>query len=325
VNSPLKERLLRARWWLYHMNRRQLRRWLYGATRPPSYPYISGDGFRSLANHVYDETNHHISAWRVRQGDVVFVCTDYARTFFDEVDPEIRANYVLITHNSDVPADASLIDSPHDKIIAWFAQNNTYDHPKVVPVPIGLENLHYYHVGVPREYTEMRNYSGPKEDRILAGFTIATNPKERQQVHDLASAAPCVTKLSARLQQGDYLKTLVRYKFLLSPPGNGLDTHRTWEAMYLGVVPIVKDSIAMRSFGRLGLPIWILRDWDELLLIKEQDLEAKYDELKAGFRNPALFMDYWRRLIRNQRAAPVASERRDARPESMASGQRRAS
>ena len=67
--------------------------------------------------------------------------------------------------------------------------------------------------------------------------------------------------------------------------------------MYLGVVPIVKDSVATRYFAHLGLPMWIVRSWDELLLVNTADLEAKYEELKPGFASTALFMDYWRKLI----------------------------
>ena len=33
-----------------------------------------------------------------------------------------------------------------------------------------------------------------------------------------------------------------KYKFILSPPGAGFDCHRTWEALYLGAIPIVKTS-----------------------------------------------------------------------------------
>jgi hypothetical protein len=280
------------------MNRRQLRRWLYQVTRPASYPYVTGDGFRRLAKHIYDETNQRLSPGAIRDGDVVFVSTEYAAKFFEEIDPQIRARYKLITHNSDVPADQSLISLAGNQLQVWFARNNTFQDQRVVPIPIGLENMHLYNVGVPHEYTELRGYSGDRRNRILSGFTIATNPAERQKVFDMATAAPCVEQLPARLSQPAYLRTLRTYKFLLSPPGNGMDSNRTWEAMYLGVVPIVKESVGMCAFERLGMPLWILRNWEELLALREADLDAKYEELKGGFDAPALFMDYWRKLIR---------------------------
>ena len=39
-----------------------------------------------------------------------------------------------------------------------------------------------------------------------------------------------------------------KYQYVLSPPGHGLDCHRTWEAMLLGAIPIVVD----RSYRRSG-------------------------------------------------------------------------
>jgi hypothetical protein len=287
------------------MNRRQLRRWLYQVTRPASDPYISGDGFRSLARFVYDETNRRIPVGRIRDGDIIFVSTEYCRSFFEEIDPQIRVRYKLITHNSDIPADEALTELASENVQVWYARNNLSRHPKVVPIPIGLENLHLYNVGVPHDYTGFRGYSGSRANRILSGFTVATNPAERQIALQFASAAPCVDQLTARLAQGDYLRRLVTYKFILSPPGNGLDSNRTWEAMYLGVVPLVKDSVAMRYFEELGLPMWILRSWDELLSISEARLAAKYKELQGGFASPALSMEYWRRLIRASNTSPL--------------------
>ncbi len=35
---------------------------------------------------------------------------------------------------------------------------------------------------------------------------------------------------------------LSEYKFWICPRGNGLDTHRAWEALYVGAVPVIKRS-----------------------------------------------------------------------------------
>ena len=49
---------------------------------------------------------------------------------------------------------------------------------------------------------------------------------------------------------------------VLSPQGNGLDTHRTWEALYLGRVAVVKASAMDAIFE--GLPVIVLESWDDL-------------------------------------------------------------
>jgi len=297
----LKAQLLRVRWRMAQMMRRPVKSWLYKVTRPSSPPYVTGDGFRRMANHIYDESRQVNFHSRVEDGDLIFVATHFVPRFLAQVDPKIRASYRLITHNSDSPVDEELIARSSRKVLVWFAQNNIFQHETVVPIPIGLENLHYYNAGIPNMYTKMRGAGRNPRNRILAGFTIGTNARERQRIHELALRAPSVEVLRARLDQQDYLRTLTTYRFMLSPPGNGLDTHRTWEAMYLGVIPIVKDSVAMRAFEQLGLPIWILQRWDDILAFDAHTLEAKYEDLQKRFCAPALFMDYWQEVIRGKR------------------------
>ena len=49
----------------------------------------------------------------------------------------------------------------------------------------------------------------------------------------------------------------------------------------------------MEYFKSLGLPIWIVDDWQELAGLSEKDLEKKYEEMKKGFESPALWSGFW--------------------------------
>jgi hypothetical protein len=282
---------------LFLINKIRFIRILYRYIRPASGQYISGDGYRKLATHIYDETAQSFSPEKVKQGDIVFMPTHYVARFFETLEPRINAKYILVTHNSDYPVDERLVSRAGSKIIKWFAQNNTFSNPKVAPIPIGLENLHHYNFGIPEHFDELRKTNHQKQNRILFGFNIQTNPSERQPAYQFASQCSIADNLTTWPIQSEYLKLLNSYKFVLAPPGNGLDTHRSWEAMYLGVVPIVKYSVAMESFQKLGLPLWMVREWDELLAVDENMLEKKYEEVKGGFTSPALFMKYWQSKI----------------------------
>lgn len=273
-------------------------RCVYKLLRPSSYPYISGDGFRQIASCWYDDKNHNLNPDKVNEGEVIFVATHYLKDFFKNIHPKIKVKYKLITHNSDNCADEDLINLANEKVEVWFAQNNTYSHYKVVPIPIGLENLHHYHRGIVDYYIKLRKLNiEQKKNKVLFGFNIETNPAERISAYQFALNYQHAVELPNNLDQMTYLRTLMSYKFVLSPPGNGLDTHRTWESMYLGVIPIVKDSVAMRSFELIGLPLWVVHDWNEMLSADEAYLDYKYDQLKGRFNSPALFMDYWNKRI----------------------------
>ena len=66
----------------------------------------------------------------------------------------------------------------------------------------------------------------------------------------------------------EYRDDLEKYKYVLCPPGNGIQTHRLWEAMYFGSIPVVKDSILYKSFKKLNI---IFVDNFKNIKIKELD------------------------------------------------------
>jgi hypothetical protein len=59
-----------------------------------------------------------------------------------------------------------------------------------------------------------------------------------------------------------YRELLRQSQFVLSPPGNGADCHRTWEALYMGAVPIVLKKFW--PFQEINLPVLIVEDWEDV-------------------------------------------------------------
>ncbi|EKD71930.1 MAG: hypothetical protein ACD_46C00060G0002 [uncultured bacterium] len=264
---------------------------------PASYPYITGDGFRKLADHIYDNKNKYIAVEEVKENNIVFVGIESVEDFFNQIHPQIKNRYTLITHNGDIGISQMLANKIDDKIIKWYAQNVEIKHQKLIPMPIGLENKHYYNNGIPCLYNKIRKKTVSKNSRILFGFSVSTNIEERQQAYDYLTTNSLTDKINLKINPWTYLNILNKYNFVASPPGNGIDCHRTWEAIYLGVVPIVKRSIMTEYFYKLGLPLWIIDDWNELNNLNENDLLIKYREFESRFDSPAIFMEYWKKKI----------------------------
>jgi hypothetical protein len=63
------------------------------------------------------------------------------------------------------------------------------------------------------------------------------------------------------LNPKEYRKKLSMSKFVISPPGNGIDCHRTWESMYFGAVPIVREDFW--PFGS-ELPVLPVQKWSDI-------------------------------------------------------------
>jgi len=93
-----------------------------------------------------------------------------------------------------------------------------------------------------------------------------------------------------------------QYPFWLSPRGNGLDCHRTWEALYLDIIPIVWNSSLNILYQ--NLPVIIINDHKELnetFLYNKLNEISKDKLLKIKFyQYEKLRHAYWSRLILNQ-------------------------
>lgn len=272
--------------------------------RPSSYPYVTGDSFRKLADHIHDETGS-FDPTIIKKADIVFVSQPEIHNFLDTIHHKINQPYVLIVHNGDKSFDQEVCAKIDRKIIHCFAQDVTYEHPKVTPIPIGLANKYYFINGLTWLFDKIRSKiklsNIEKAPRILFSFSVETNRIERQPALDVLNNIDIADTPHKFLQPIRYTKLASKYMFVASPPGNAIESNRTWEALYVGTIPIVKDFVAMRHFSSIGLPIWIITDWNELNGITEEQLAEKYSSLMSKANTNPLHMDYWIEQIENVR------------------------
>lgn len=258
--------------------------------------YICGAKFRSLADHSIEQTRIHFRPEDVQSGSIIYIAADYLGYFFSEVFPRIHNPIILISHNSDSPSPGAYghyLDDP--KIIVWFGQNSDInDHPKFVPIPIGLANPQWSH-GNPQIFDEALEYVHSKlplqQERLYINFAEGTNII-RPWLINYFKDKHFVT-IPKKSTPGNYLKEMAGYRFILSPWGNGLDCHRTWEALYMGCIPVVKKSTLDKLYTHL--PVIIVQEWEEITL---DLLTKRHKELnQQPYHREKLFMDYWIKLI----------------------------
>lgn len=94
------------------------------------------------------------------------------------------------------------------------------------------------------------------------------------------------------IEKDKYFEELPKYRFVISPEGNGIDCHRHYEALMAKCIPIVEDSALIRAkYG--NAPILYTRDYSE---ITQEYLEQKYAEmLDQRWDFSRLFMSSWSR------------------------------
>lgn len=262
--------------------------------RPSSYPYLSGDTFRALCDHIFDETKTPFKPENVTQGDIVFVKADMLEPFFASMHPRITKSYILLTHNSSysVPKKyAHWLDDP--KIIAWFGQNIDRHHPKLFALPLGIENARWPR-GATTPYQNI-NFKMPfvKNKLLYLNISVKTNPKKRKPIVEFFKNMPFCRNTKNK-NHNQFLHDLATSFFVLSPEGRGIDCHRTWEALYCGTIPIIKNSSINELFE--ALPVLIINDWQE---ITQEYLENLYKQMcEKKYNMEKLYADYWFKKIK---------------------------
>ena len=101
-----------------------------------------------------------------------------------------------------------------------------------------------------------------------------------------------ITQQNGFIPRTETWKNMVEYAFVLSPFGNGMDCHRTWEALLCGCIPIVRSSVFNELFD--GLPVLIVDKWEDISLqllvttlaqFKDRldNNEFNYDKLRLSY------------------------------------------
>jgi hypothetical protein len=231
--------------------------------------------------------------------------------FFANNMNKINKSFILITSDGDrsVPSSYSmstvniLLESP--KVISWFTQNydRTILHNKLKYIPIGLD-LHtqkwYINGSVSKKIKYMirkrLDIKEKRKDIVLSDFHLNFSHDERRIVYNKIKHNDkflCVSKQSFQGITDLYNK----YQFVLSPRGNGLDCHRSWELFLAGAILITKTSPLDAMYKENNLPVVILQNWNELDDKLDEKLKiwyAKYSPL-TSIDNifPKLTFHYW--------------------------------
>jgi hypothetical protein len=254
-------------------------------------------------------------------GQTVYICSSAIPNFVTVIFPNIRNRFILVTGDCDESCPNELFRSQEefkrfiesDKIIHWYSQNCIGKHPKLTQIPIGMD----YHTMASMDHEwgpktspldqerilfSIKQSAKPLEHRIIkayANFQFLMNTKYAYDRMDAINKIPksYVFYEPTKVKRLNTWKTQSEYAFVISPHGNGLDCHRTWEAIALGIIPIVKTSPLDSLFN--GLPVWIVKDWSEVneseMLIKIKEFRDLFD----GLNLEKMQLNYWLKKIRN--------------------------
>ena len=267
---------------------------------------------------IYNNFNININP-----GESIYIHFDLVEHFINAILPHMKTPFVLVSGNSDhtciedFPSSNKLLDSP--LLLAWFSQNVTCDHPKLYHIPIGLDyHTLSFNVGS-HEWTNVMTPITPKlqelsirrirnkinklnECKAIActNFHLAMGGPIRRTQYRL----PIYEKLKnkniiwlPKQTREEFWESLNEISFVICPFGNGLDTHRTWEVLMLGRIPIVEKSNLNKVYD--GLPIIEVEDWNEINdIFLERQFVKIVNKLKSKeYKLERLMLSYWNNKI----------------------------
>jgi len=197
---------------------------------------------KCIINPLSPSFHAHLRAFGVRPLKL-FVYTHILDQVFPLLDPSL--DYIIYTHNSDHPFNnVDVVEAPW--VRAVYAQNVAIASPKISFLPIGIANSMWAHGDILTLYDTMRRtYHQKKTHRMYININPATYVYRHKVLHAVAHLPHSGSK-----PYKEYLEELASHQFCLCVRGNGIDTHRFWEALYLGVVPVVinNDTTECRVF-----------------------------------------------------------------------------
>ncbi len=236
-----------------------------------------------------------------RGARIVFAKTNFVRQTFAAL-AEMRdpAPFVLITHNSDLPITEPIAQSAPPCVRRWYALNVACAEPRLRPLPMGMARPQARGCGARYEDVPVVWAALPPDRPYVASgcWNSKNNVPERLTARAAFANRHGIVLRHSDLSTTAFLTLCGESRFVISPPGNGIDCHRTWEAMYMGAVPLVKRSPALETFS--DLPMLAVDDWHTLT---DARLAEVWQEYRAREWNmERLFFQHWEAAIRRDAA-----------------------
>jgi hypothetical protein len=267
--------------------------------------WITGEKFQNVGEFTYapnirsssdyNKLSNTFNVSLIKDGSIIYTHSLYIRELLILI-RNIKKEVTIITHNCDYNIDETY-NIPNN-VLKWYAQNVNTINPILESIPIGLENTWWF-IEEHKKEKMLSKLETPKQvhNLVYVNHNINTNPSKRTIQYEILKDKSFVTlKYGLNGQMFDeYLDDIYNHKFVISPEGNGIDTHRTWECLYMNTIPIEKRNINNQFYT--DLPICFVDDWEE---ITETFLENEYIRITNSKWNlDKLQFEYWKNKIRS--------------------------
>ncbi len=247
---------------------------------------------------LYEEKNYllyKLLNFEINENSIVFCNTLTLKSLFNHLNKiEDLNNIKLITHQTDIEINEKLFNLKPRCVSEWYSTNVNYNNESLISIPLGVGNdFQVNQINTSTEIVDIKLDEFDVKPQLYLNFKKSTNYSERSNLYEQFSKKPFVKIDEPDLSLGEYIEQMKKSSFILSPLGNGVDTHRIWEALYFGKIPITKFHKNFTSFDEL--PILFVNDYEE---VNEDLLTSFISKISKNlFSLEMLDISYWQKKI----------------------------
>ena len=263
-----------------------------------SKQYISGFTFNNACKYNLCPRYPQRFDTNFSEDDVIFINLDSFESlasFFESTSP--KSLMTILTHNSDRDFTEQMFFRIERFVKKIYAINCSFSHPKICKIPLGLNDQS-------AEIIDKMDLSfKDKENLVYVNFKLGHH-QDRPDCFEYFRQSGWATVEPLRMNGHDimpaaeFFKKMNTFKYCISPRGAGIDTHRIYESLLLGVLPIVRSSVLDDLYEKM--PVIIVNDWNE---VTREFLEDKYENRRVEYmkwreENKEWFLpQYWIKKI----------------------------
>jgi hypothetical protein len=257
-------------------------------SRSISKKYLSQNLFAQTSDYAIRSDRHLLDIKSIRKARVLFIKSEFLETSLEVLGKKNDAKVILVG-DSDIDWMKPIENLPIG-LRRIYLQN--YLHPndeRHRVLPIGIEGRNWGRNGLPHLYGDFYRQR-KKQDRVLIGPYGLTHSERSELLSLKEDFAPEIQLCTNRIPSLRYAFLASSFRFLACPRGNGQDTHRFWEVLYRGSIPIVRKSQWSQNLkSQIGNCFIEVDDWSgESLTISNV-----YAQVSEASFNPTATGIYW--------------------------------
>lgn len=228
--------------------------------------------------------------FELKENNVIFTNTYFINILFEALRGLNFRNIKIISSQTDHFIDKKLFNKKPKAVSYWYSTNVCYKNDFLKSIPLGLANEYSPKNLNKLDYKNIEICKN-KVEQIYVNFEINTNYFHRSKLKKSISKNNIFFFEKNKVENLEYLKKLNKFKYVLTPWGNGVDTHRVWETLYAGSYPLIPNHYNFYS----------IFESENFLFNKFNNLSSDYltnNFLNHKINHEILNISYWENKIK---------------------------